>query len=186
MQFAVNPTTPPASFRITGPHLRQSAVVNDILRALPDWFGIEESIVNYVKEMDDLPVFLALDVNPGTGGTRGTDGTGETGRAAGAGVLGFLSIKQHFDHAAEIHLIAVRAEHHRAGLGRALLLAVEDWLRARSVEFLQVKTLSPSRECEHYARTRKFYEAMGFRALEEFSTLWGERNPCLVMIKSIV
>jgi hypothetical protein len=27
---------------------------------------------------------------------------------------------------------------------------------------------------------------MGFRPLEEFTDLWGEQNPCLQMIKSLV
>lgn len=156
--------------RITGPHVQQSSIVNDILRALPDWFGIEESIVNYVQEVQDLPVFLAY---------RGS-------QSDTSNVAGFISIKSHFDQAAEVHLIAVRVEHHRAGVGRLLLAAAEEWLRARGVEYLQVKTLSPSRESEHYARTRKFYEAMGFRPLEEFTTLWGERNPCLMMVKALV
>jgi GNAT superfamily N-acetyltransferase len=154
------------SFQITGPHFGQSAVVNEILRALPDWFGIEESIVNYVKEVDALPAFLAREENSNR-------------------VAGFISIRQHFEHAAEVHLIAVHAEHHRAGLGRDLLRAAEQWLRSRGMKFLQVKTLSPARECAHYERTRKFYEAMGFVPLEEFPTLWGERNPCLMMVKGL-
>ena len=104
---------------------------------------------------------------------------------AGEDVFGFISIRPHFDRAAEVHLIAVREEHHRTGVGRALLSAAEEWLRARDVKFLQVKTLSPSRECAHYARTRRFYEVMGFTPLEEFKTLWGERNPCLMMVKGL-
>jgi ribosomal protein S18 acetylase RimI-like enzyme len=48
---------------------------------------------------------------------------------------------------------------------------------------MQVKTLGPSRPDEHYAKTRAFYEALGFRPLEEFKQIWDENNPCLVMVK---
>jgi GNAT superfamily N-acetyltransferase len=167
--------TPSTSWQVTGPHVGLGAFVDDILRSLPDWFGIEAAIVNYVKEVDSLPVFMAAD--------RDVLNAGEPLHLDD--VFGFISIKEHFPRAAEIHLIAVREEFHRAGLGRMLLQSAEDWLRGRGVKFLQVKTLSPSRECEHYARTRQFYEAMGFVPLEEFPTLWGERNPCLMMVKEL-
>ena len=170
---AISMTNPPC--QIDGPQFGLSAFVDDILRDLPDWFGIEESIVTYVNEVDDLPVFIAAD--------RDVLAAGEPLHLED--VFGFISIRQHFERAAEVHLIAVREGFHRAGFGRGLLLAAEQWLRAQGVEFLQVKTLSPARESVHYARTRKFYEAMGFRALEEFKTLWGERNPCLMMVKAL-
>ena len=54
-----------------------------------------------------------------------------------------------------------------------------------SEQFLQVKTVGPSRPDENYARTREFYLACGFRPLEEFKTLWGERIPCLQLVKRI-
>ena len=73
---------------------------------------------------------------------------------------------------------------HRQGIGRALLDRAEAWLRGEIVEYLQVKTLGPSRPNENYDRTRTFYLAMGFRPLEELKTLW-EGNPCLVMVKWI-
>ena len=50
---------------------------------------------------------------------------------------------------------------------------------------LQVKTLSESHPDAGYAKTRAFYRAMGFHPLEEFKTLWGEANPCLLMVKKL-
>jgi hypothetical protein len=35
----------------------------------------------------------------------------------------------------------------------------------------------------NYARTRSFYEALGFIGLEETTAFWGEANPCLIMVK---
>ena len=152
------------SVLIEGPRRGTAAACEAILRSLPDWFGIEESLVQYVADADVMPTFLAsLD--------------GET--------AGFLTIKQHFDHTAEIHVVGIRPELHRRGIGRALVERVEAWLRDKGVEYLQVKTLGPSRPDEHYDRTRLFYEAMGFRPLEELKTLWGERLPCLIMVKKL-
>jgi len=81
--------------------------------------------------------------------------------------------------------MGVRPETHHRGVGRALVERAEAYLRDKDAEYLQVKTLSAAHPDEGYARTRRFYRAMGFRPLQEFPTLWGEANPCLQMIKSL-
>jgi coenzyme F420-0:L-glutamate ligase/coenzyme F420-1:gamma-L-glutamate ligase len=48
-----------------------------------------------------------------------------------------------------------------------------------------VKTLAPTRPDENYARTRAFYEAMGFTPLEVFPELWDPRNPALQLVKRV-
>ena len=155
--------------RIEGPLLGQSAVCESILRSLPEWFGIEESLVQYVKDVATLPTFVAFDESSGGGGRD----------------VGFMSVRKHFPHAAELHVLGVRPEAHRKGIGRALVVRIEQWLIADGVKYLQVKTMGPSRPNPEYEQTRKFYEAMGFFPLEEMKTLWGERNPCLVMVKGL-
>jgi len=150
---------------ISGPLMGRSADCEPILRALPDWFGIEEAIVQYVGEIDRLPTFLAV-------------GPGDR-------VLGFLSVRQHTPYAAEVYVMGIRSEAQRQGLGRALMAAAEDYTRGLGVEYLQVKTLAASDPDVHYARTRLFYEAMGFRPLEVMPTLWDEYNPCLIMVKRL-
>lgn len=100
-------------------------------------------------------------------------------------VTGFLTLNQHNAHSAEIHLIAVRQEYHGRGIGRSLVEHAEALLRARDVEYFEVKTLGPSRPDSYYDKTRGFYYAMGFRPLEE-NRLWGDVNPCLIMIKYLV
>jgi len=134
-----------------------------ILRSLPEWFGIESSLRQYVEDCSRLPTWLA--------------------RMNGAGA-GFITLRRHFPGAAEIHCIAVQPQHHRCGVGRALLGFAEDHFRGAGVRFLQVKTLGPSRPSEPYERTRRFYEAEGFTALEEFPTLW-PGNPALQMVKAL-
>jgi ribosomal protein S18 acetylase RimI-like enzyme len=33
--------------------------------------------------------------------------------------------------------------------------------------------------------TRRFYEAIGFEPIEEFPTMWGNDNPCLLLVKPL-
>ena len=152
------------STTIEGPVVGQSSVCEPILRALPDWFGIEEALVDYVKDTDVMPTFVAV-----------TDD----------GPAGFLTINRHFPGAAEIQVMGILPGLHRKGIGQALLDRAEAWLCGESVQYLQVKTLSPARPDEAYERTRAFYLAMGFGPLEEFKTLWCEANPCLLLVKKL-
>jgi ribosomal protein S18 acetylase RimI-like enzyme len=149
---------------VEGPVFGQGAVGEGILRALPDWFGIEEAVIQYRQAIDRLPTLLAY---------------------VGGQVVGFLSLKQHNPYAAEIYVMAILPEMHRRGIGRALVRAAEAHLRGNGTEYLQVKTLSPSRPDPNYARTRAFYHAMGFRPLEELETFWDAQNPALMMVKCL-
>jgi ribosomal protein S18 acetylase RimI-like enzyme len=87
--------------------------------------------------------------------------------------------------AAEIHVMAVLPTHHRQGIGRALVTTAEAHLQQQGVRFLQVKTLSEKHPDAGYAKTRAFYQGMGFTPLEEFVDLWGEGYPCLQMLKVV-
>jgi GNAT superfamily N-acetyltransferase len=137
----------------------RSRLCESVLRELPEWFGIEEATAAYIRDVAGMPTFAA-------------------------GEAGFLSLKLHSPRAAELYVMGVRPPEHRRGLGTALLAAAEEYLRERGVEYLQVKTLGPSRPSEGYERTRLFYEARGFVALEEIHGLW-ESNPCLLMVKRL-
>jgi GNAT superfamily N-acetyltransferase len=81
--------------------------------------------------------------------------------------------------------MAVAAARHRRGIGTALLDRVEEELRTDGVGYLQVKTLGPSYADDEYERTRLFYEARGFVALEEMFGIWPEDNPMLIMVKAL-
>jgi ribosomal protein S18 acetylase RimI-like enzyme len=149
---------------IEEPALGRTDVCEPILRSLPDWFGIERSIVQYLKDMETMPTLVAKTASE---------------------AVGFLTLKKQNDYSAEIHVIAVSPEAHRCGVGKRLLEAAENILRRDGIEYLQVKTRGPSKPDEHYERTRAFYMAVGFRPLEEFTDLWDENNPCLVMVKKL-
>ena len=139
----------------------RSRLADTVLRALADWFGIEESVRRYV---DDVAALTTLADESGAG---------------------FLSLRRHGSRAAEIHVMGVLPDRQREGVGRALVRAAEAWCAESGIELLQVKTLAGTRPSEHYARTRAFYEALGFVPLEVFPTLWGDHEPALLLVKPV-
>lgn len=142
-----------------------SGAVEPILRALPEWFGIEHATQMYIRDASENPTLLAVDTEQGDL------------------PVGFLTLMFHSPYSAEIYVMAVLPEYHRKGVGRMLTEAAEDHLRAQGVKFFQVKTLSDKHPDEGYKKTRAFYLAMGFQLLEEFPDLWGPHNPCWQLIK---
>ncbi|HJQ73729.1 MAG TPA: coenzyme F420-0:L-glutamate ligase [Gaiellaceae bacterium] len=140
---------------------QRSRLAEAVLRDLPEWFGVEESTRAYIEEAATLPTFA---VEPD---------------------LGFLCLEQHTPRAAELYVMGVRREHHRRGIGRALVAAAEAWCRAHGVRYLHVKTLGPSRPSRGYGATRAFYEAVGFVALEELHGLWEGDNPTLILVNGV-
>ena len=79
----------------------------------------------------------------------------------------------------------MRPESHRQGIGRTLLAQLETEAASRGGRWIHVKTLAPSHPDPFYARTRKFYEAMGFAPLFESTALWGPENPAVVLVKRL-
>ena len=138
--------------------------VRDILATLPDWFGIPEANARFEREVRDLPMFVAR-----TGGE----------------AIGLATIRQHFPATAELHLIAVKPGHHRHGIGTRLIRAIEARLKETATRTLTVKTLAPTAGDRNYARTHRFYAALGFLPLEVFPTLWSADNPCLLLAKTL-
>jgi len=150
---------------VEGPIASAQQDAERILRTLPEWFGIEESLLEYVADTARFPTFVSRD--------------------QGA-VIGFLTLREHFPESWEVHCMAVAAGHHGRGVGSGLLAAGERWLEGTSAQFLQVKTLAALNPDPNYARTRAFYQASGFVPLEVFPDLWSPRNPCLQMVKVLL
>jgi ribosomal protein S18 acetylase RimI-like enzyme len=135
-----------------------------LLRDLPEWFGIEQSILSYVDAARTLPSTFALQDEE---------------------VVGVCVVRRHNPLAAEIEVLAVERMLHRQGIGRSLVQTVESRLRENGVVLLQVKTRGPSGVSEEYERTRAFYESIGFLPLEERTDIWGTDNPCLILVKPL-
>jgi len=125
------PTPPDVSVRPLDPQDIPSC--EEILRGLPEWFGIEEALVQYVRDLESLPGSVAE----------------ESGD-----VLGFIALRHHNPLASEIHVLAVRRDHHRSGIGMALVRHAEAELASGNVRLLQVKTLGPSNPDPGYRSTR--------------------------------
>ena len=141
---------------------QQSRICESILRSLPQCFGIESALIQYIEDIEKLPTLIAL---------------------VESEYVGFLSYKQHNEYAAELYVMGIYSEYQRCGIGRTLVEGTESILRQENIQYWQVKTLAASHPDPFYAKTRKFYTAMGFRPLEVFPKLWGEENPCLLMVK---
>jgi GNAT superfamily N-acetyltransferase len=138
--------------------------VERLLRDLPEWFGIESSIRQYVEDAETLPTTVAVDDDR---------------------VIGVCVVRDHTPVAAEIEVLAVERSKHRQGIGRRLLQHVESALRERGIVLLQVKTFGPSGDSAEYVRTRAFYASSGFLPLEERTDIWGPENPCLISVKPL-
>ena len=144
--------------------IEKSNICNDVLRALPNWFGMESGIVDYVKQVKDLPFYAAFYDN---------------------NALGFVAIKVHNPFTSEVCVMGILKEYHRQGIGKQLIDTCEQFCKENKMEFLTVKTLDASRESKSYEKTRLFYQALDFKPLEMFPLLWDKNNPCLFMAKHI-
>jgi GNAT superfamily N-acetyltransferase len=136
------------------------SAVGAILAGVPEWFGIPEANAQYVADAARLPSYLALD---------------------GDDVVGVALVAEHFPASRELHLLAVRRDRHRQGIGRALIDAVVSDLGAAGVRLLEVHTVGPSHEDAGYAQTREFYLAQGFVAMTELQRIdWNGATLILV------
>lgn len=149
---------------LLGPRLQRESECEAVLRSLPDWFGIEESLRMYARDSGQLPSF-AIEKE--------------------SRVVAFVSLREHFPESWEVHCIAVSATERNRGLGSDLLAHSERWLRDQGVRFLQIKTIAATKEDKYYAQTRQFYTRRGYMPVEVFPTLWSPGNPALQLIKPL-
>lgn len=142
----------------------KSRIAEKILRNLPKWFGIEEAIVEYVNGVKNTDFYVAYHLDK---------------------PIGFISIKSNNEYTSEIYVIGVLKENHNLGIGKKLLEISQKELIENKVRFLIVKTLGESHPDKNYKITREFYKNTGFYPLEEINEIWGEENPCLIMVKNL-
>ncbi|NQV18248.1 MAG: GNAT family N-acetyltransferase [Armatimonadetes bacterium] len=139
-------------------------ICEKIILSLPGWFGLEKANKEYIEKVANTTFYAAYMFGK---------------------EVGFFSIISHFPQTSEIYVCGILSEYHRLGIGKKLLKVIEKDLKKKGVKFLTVKTLSASHPDKGYAKTRKFYETVGFVPLEEFKELWGKENPCLFMVKEL-
>jgi GNAT superfamily N-acetyltransferase len=132
---------------------QKSKILSDILKTLPEWFGIPTSNEHYVSEAISKDVFVIYD---------NLDQP-----------VGLIALRYHFQTTAEIWWMGVKPEYHRRGIGTLLFEAARSRAKENGCRSLAVMTLSPRSPYLPYARTRAFYERQGFRLLLEVN----ERDP---------
>lgn len=140
---------------------KKSEICRDILKYLPEWFGIPEAYEEYVEGVREHPFYAAVIEEK---------------------AVGFISIEDHNSTTSEIYVMGILRQYHNAGIGTMLLNKSITKLRQSSRKYLLVKTIAESHKSKEYAITRKFYYAKGFLPLEVFPELWDPNNPCLNMI----
>ena len=141
----------------------KQAISRAILEALPEWFGIPEAREEYIRESADKLFFAAMDrENP----------------------VGFLYLKETGRDTVELYVMGVLKDHHRMGVGRALVETAKRAAREAGYAFMQVKTVQMGKYAE-YDATNRFYLAMGFREFEVFPHLWDEWNPCQIYVMGL-
>ena len=138
------------------------AVVAEVLKDLPEWFGIPESTQAYIEGAKDLQVWAAYQESD---------------------LTGFVSLSYSSEDCAEIDCLGVQKAYQGRGIGSQLLAAFESEAR-KNVDYLQVKTVAEGSN-KDYDRTNVFYRSLGFKKLEIFPQLWGPQNPCQILIKKM-
>ena len=88
---------------IEDPNERQK-ISREVLEALTEWFEVEESREQYIRESADQPFWAAFDNDV---------------------PAGFLCLKQTGDATVELAVMGVKKEFHRNGYGRRLFAAAQ-------------------------------------------------------------
>lgn len=138
-------------------------VTRTILEALTEWFEIEESREDYIRNSSGKTFIGAYDDDR---------------------PIGFMYLKQTGRHTVEIAVMGVLKEYHRSGVGRRLFEAGKNAAVSAGYSFIQVKTVKMG-VYEDYDRTNLFYLSLGFKELEVFPNLWDEANPCQIYIMAL-
>ncbi|MBN2851578.1 MAG: GNAT family N-acetyltransferase [Clostridia bacterium] len=142
----------------------KSEITNDILRSLPSWFGIEQSIIDYCEKVKTLE-FIKIELFDM--------------------VIGFCAYKINYGINCDLVVLGIFEQFHRFGIGSKLIDFINNELKHNEVRYMSVKTLSENHSDENYKRTRNFYIKNGFYPFEEIKDLWGKENPCLIMIREV-
>jgi ribosomal protein S18 acetylase RimI-like enzyme len=131
---------------------------------LPEWFGQPESNWHYAEQAEVLEAW--------------------TGRIDGS-ARGLLLLKRHSAVSAEIYWLGVDPDHHRQGIGQALVGAIERRLQQEGLKYLFVMTLHPDDPYEPYQRTRAFYERLGFELVLTRDPPGSSPNPLAYYLRSL-
>ena len=112
-----------------------------ILESLRDWFEVDESREQYIKESADR-IFIASKENDE--------------------YVGFLCLKETGKDTVELAVMGVLKEYHRKGIGRQLFEKAKSISVSEGYSFMQVKTVQMGKYPD-YDKTNLFYLSLGFK-----------------------
>ena len=134
-----------------------------ILESLTEWFEVNETREQYIKDSKDFIMIAAFeDDKP----------------------IGFICLKETGKETAELAVMGVLKEYHRTGIGKSLFKKAKEIAIQKGYSFMQVKTVKMG-VYEDYDRTNLFYLALGFKEFEVIPLLWDEANPCQIYVMSL-
>ena len=138
-------------------------ISREVLEALKEWFEVDESREQYIRESADQPFWAAFENDV---------------------PAGFLCLKETGKETMELAVMGVKKDFHRNGYGRRLFAAAKDYAALKGYSFIQVKTVR-SGVYEDYDITNEFYKSLGFKELEVFEEYWDAANPCQIYVMSL-
>lgn len=139
-------------------------IAKEVLQDLREWFGIEEATRTYIDNVKDKLFLAVYDGNE---------------------IAGFYALREENPDTLDMYVLGLKKAYHGQGIGAQLQNKVETFAKTKGTRFLSVLTLSRSHPDRAYAKTRAFYERMGFRAIFESERIWGSDNPAVLYIKTL-
>ena len=107
---------------------QKMAVVDEVLKDLPEWFGIPESTQAYIEGAKDLQVWAAYQESD---------------------LTGFVSLSYSSEECAEIDCLGVKKSFQGQGIGRELITTIEreagkqvDYLQEKQWQKVQIKIMT--------------------------------------------
>ncbi|MDD7516254.1 GNAT family N-acetyltransferase [Ruminococcus flavefaciens] len=138
-------------------------IARKVLEALKDWFEVDESREQYIRESADR-IFIAAKENNE--------------------YVGFLCLKETGRDTVELAVMGVLMEYHRSGIGRQLFEKAKAIAVSEGYSFMQVKTVQMGKYPD-YDKTNLFYISCGFKEFEVFPEYWDEDNPCQIYVMAL-
>ena len=138
-------------------------IAREILESLREWFEVDASREQYIRESADQ-IMIAASEN--------------------GAYTGFVCLKETGKDTVELAVMGVRKEYQRKGTGRRLFEQAKAAAVSGGYSFMQVKTVKMG-VYEDYDKTNLFYIRCGFREFEVIPALWDEANPCQIYVMAL-
>jgi GNAT superfamily N-acetyltransferase len=142
----------------------KSTICEDVLRDLPEWFGIEDALKEYIESVKKYVFFAVYEKNE---------------------VVGFYSLREENPQTLDMYVLGVKKKFHGLGFGTRLQEYVNEYAKKKGYIYLIVLTLSKRHPDVGYSKTRDFYHKMGFIDVYESDKIWDKHNPTQIMIKKL-